>query len=40
MKTPQIYTTFEKHTKVHVGEDEYFAVVDVVDSEARRSVRE
>ena len=32
--------TFDKHTKVHVGEDEYFAVVDVVDSEARRSVRE
>ena len=32
--------TFEKHTKVHVGNDEYFAAVDVVDSEARRSVGE
>ena len=32
--------TFNKHTKMHVGEDEYFAAVDVVDSETRRSVGE
>ena len=30
--------TFDKHTKVHVGKDEYFAAADVVNSEARRSV--
>ena len=31
---------FDKHTKVHVGYDEYFAAADVGNSEARRSVGE